>query len=86
MKFKIVLKKGVSKDLKKLDKIDRIRIYKTLEKLEDPFSLDIRKLRGLEDTYAVRIGDFRIIFKIYFDRKVIFVTRIDKRGRVYDRI
>jgi len=58
MTFKVVLKKDAIKVLKKLSKTDRVRIYRTIERLKDPFSLDIRKLRGLEDTYAVRIGDF----------------------------
>ena len=82
--FKIILEKSVSKELKKLSKPARIRIYKALEKLKDTFSLDIRKLKGLENTYAVGIGDFRIVFKIYFERKTIFVVKIDKRERVYD--
>jgi len=86
MKFEVVLKKSITKGLKKLSKSDRIRIFKALKKLEDPFSLDIRKLTGIEDVYAVRIGNFRIVFKIYFDRKIVFVTRIDKRERVYDRL
>ena len=86
MTFKVVLKKDAIKVLKKLSKTDRVRIYRTIERLKDPFSLDIRKLRGLEDTYAVRIGDFRIVFKIYFDRKLVFVIRIDKRKRVYKRL
>ena len=86
MTFEVILKKGITKELKKLKKSDRVRIYKALEKLKDPFSMDVRKLKGLEDTYTVRIGDFRIVFKVYFDRKVIFVTRIDKRERIYDRL
>ena len=68
MTFEVILKKGKGlKELKKLREGDRIRIYKALEKLKDPFSMDIRKLKGLENTYAVRIGDFRIVFKVYFD-------------------
>ncbi len=86
MTFEVILKKGITKELKKLRKSDRVRIYKALEKLKDPFSMDIRKLKGLEDTYAVRIGDFRIVFKVYFDRKVVFVTRIDRRERVYNSL
>ncbi len=86
MKFKVILKKSVAKDLKRLSKTDKIRIFKVLRKLEDPFSLDIRKLRDLENTYAARVGDLRIVFKIYFEEKVVFVTRVDKRARVYDRL
>ncbi len=84
--FEIILKRSVSKELKKLSKPNRIRIYKALEKLKDPFSLDIRKLKELENTYAVRIGDFRIVFKIYFERKTIFVVKIDKRKEFMIRI
>lgn len=86
MKFEVIIKKSVTKDLKKLSKTDRIRIFKALKRLEDPFSLDIRKLKDIENTYAVRVGGFRIVFKIYFDRKIVFVTRINKRERVYDRL
>ncbi|RLI76752.1 hypothetical protein DRP05_12260 [Archaeoglobales archaeon] len=69
MKFEIILKKRATKNLKKLSKTDRIRIFKTIERLEDPFSLDIRKLRDIENTYAVRVGNFRIVFKISSIRK-----------------
>jgi mRNA interferase RelE/StbE len=72
--------------LRKLSKKDKIRIYKAIERLEDPFLLDVRKIRGLEDTYAVRVGDFRIVFKVYFDKRIVLVTRIDRRERIYDRL
>jgi mRNA interferase RelE/StbE len=84
--FKVVLKRGVARDLRKLSKKDKIRIYKAIERLEDPFLLDVRKIRGLEDTYAVRVGDFRIVFKVYFDKRIVLVTRIDRRERIYDRL
>ncbi|WP_290596496.1 MULTISPECIES: type II toxin-antitoxin system RelE family toxin [unclassified Archaeoglobus] len=86
MMFKVVLKRGVARDLRKLSKKDKIRIYKAIERLEDPFLLDVRKIRGLEDTYAVRVGDFRIVFKVYFDKRIVLVTRIDRRERIYDRL
>ena len=86
MKFEVILKKGVTRDLKKLGKTDQIRIFKALEKFGEPFSLDIKKLMNVENTYAARVGNFRIVFKIYFDKKIVFVTRIDKRERVYDHL
>jgi|GEM_PF-1300880 len=85
-KFEVILKKGITKDLKKLSKTDKIRIYKALEKLIDPFSLDIRKISGFKDVQAVRVGNYRIIFKIYFEKGVLFVIKIDKCERVYGRL
>ena len=45
MKFKVLSSERALKDLKKLSKIDRKRIYEELEKLEEPFKLDIKKLK-----------------------------------------
>ncbi|WP_202318397.1 type II toxin-antitoxin system RelE family toxin [Archaeoglobus neptunius] len=44
MKFEVRISDIAAKDIKKLDKITRVRIYKTIRKLEDPFSLDIKKI------------------------------------------
>ncbi len=43
MKFKVIASERALKDLKKLSKIEKKRIYEELEKLEDPFKLDIKK-------------------------------------------
>ena len=85
MKFKVIASERALKDLKKLDKIDRERIYETLEKLEEPFKLDIKKLK--DNIYRVRVGRlFRIIIEIDFENQIVWVAKIDKRERVYDRL
>ncbi len=45
MKFKVLISERALKDLKKLDKIYREKIYNILKELESPFELDIKKLQ-----------------------------------------
>ena len=33
--------------------------------------------------FRIRIGDFRVLYKIRESKKVILITKIDKRERVY---
>lgn len=84
MKFKVITSDRAVKDLKKLDKKTRIRIYEEIKKLENTFSLDIKKIR--ENIYRVRVGKYRIIIEIDFENQIVWVAKIDKRERVYDRI
>ncbi len=84
MKFEVITSDRAAKDIKKLDKITRVRIYKTIRKLDDPFSLDIKKIE--DHIYRVRVGDFRIIIEIDFENRVVWVAKVDKRERVYDRL
>ena len=34
--------------------------------------------------WRYRVGDYRIIAKIFDDKVIIFVVKIDKRGTIYD--
>lgn len=69
----------IAKLLKKLSPKERERIEETLALLlsGDTTSLDIKKLKGVDDVYRVRIGDVRVIFKK--DGKEILVLEISRR-------
>ena len=73
--------------LEKLDKNVRIRIEKRLKNLENnPITSD-SKFIGRENNEMVfryRIGKFRILYKVKENPKMVLVTKIDKRDRVYD--
>ena len=36
---------------------------------------------GEEDTYRIRIGDYRAIYEIDYEIKVILIANIDKRSK-----
>lgn len=44
---------------------------------------DIKKLRGYEHTYRVRIGDYRVIYEVRVARGEIIIHAILPRERAY---
>jgi len=44
---------------------------------------DVKKLKGLKDTYRIRIGDIRIEYYIAWESRRIGVLAVEFRGRAY---
>jgi len=83
--MKVYLDRDVVKFIQKLNEDERSRILKRLKALEvDPFLG--KKLKGRDNTYSLRVGKYRIIYELHTDLDEIWVLKIDKRSRVYDRI
>ena len=73
--------------LKKLDKHLAIRIINRLENLkENPVPSDAVFIgrEGGEKVFRYRIGDYRALYKLKDSEKIVLITKIDKRPRVYD--
>ena len=84
--MRVVVEKRFLRKFKKMDKEDKLRILKILKRLEseDLDKLDIKKLKGYNYIYRIRVGDFRILFKK--EKDTIKIFDIEKRGRAYRRL
>ena len=83
--MKVYLDRDAAKQIKKLEDNEKSRILRRIKALEvDPFLG--KKLKVRENTYSLRVGKFRIIYEIHTDLNEIWILKIDKRERVYDRI
>lgn len=74
--------------LDKLDSHIRERIENRLKRLgENPFPTD-SKFIGRDEQgdkiFRYRIGDFRALYKVKEQEKIVLIAKIDKRPRVYD--
>ena len=70
------------KESEKLEKAVFIRILQKVEELkEDPFSKDIKRLKG-ETSFRLRVGDYRVIFDISGNK--IFILKVGHRKNIYD--
>ncbi len=85
MRFKIVLHKKAAKFLKGLDSKTKEKIKEKIKILESfpKINADILKISGEPNVFRLRIGNYRVLFKIYEHEQIIFVLKIDKRSRVY---
>lgn len=85
MKFEIFLSTGAAKFLKNLDNEDKTRIIEKIKLLENgPFGLPYKKIKGRENTYRIRIGDFRVVYSIH--EKEIRVLKIGPRKGIYKKL
>ena len=82
MKFKIIWDKKAQDELDKLENIIACRIILKVRDLsEDPFSKDIKRLKG-KTSFRLRVGDYRIIFDII--RDTIIILRVGHRKNIYE--
>ena len=75
------------KFLDKLNKDIKERIEKRLKNLENnPIPSDAKFIgrNNNEIVFRYRIGKFRALYKVKEVQKIILITKIDKRDRVYD--
>lgn len=78
--YKISITKKAEKFIKKQDTNTQKRIIKAI--LELPKG-DIKKLKGIDDVYRLRIGDFRVLFEKDDDKFIIIVIDVGNRGQIY---
>lgn len=86
--MQVLFKPSFIKDAKKLPsfvyvEVKRIclTIFPSIESPRDLSGLDIQKLRGFRSYYKIRIGDYRVGFKVE-DRVVTFM-RVLHRKDIY---
>ena len=80
MTYQVFLHKKAQKNLEKFSDRERIRTHlRTLEQFPDSGDL----IRIEDGIYRMRIGEYRALFKVYDDEKIIVVINIDVRGRIY---
>ncbi|MCX8170651.1 MAG: type II toxin-antitoxin system RelE/ParE family toxin [Candidatus Bathyarchaeota archaeon] len=85
MKFRVLLHKKADEFLKKISLEDKKRVIDKLKQLENfpTVKLDIVKIAGEANTFRLRIGKYRALFKVYEQEKIIVVAKIDTRKRIY---
>ncbi len=84
-KYKIYFSPKAEKELEKLEKDIREKIREKIKDLENfPFCrLDIKKLKGFERKFRIRIGKYRVIFGVY--ENSVWILKISKRENIYGR-
>ena len=80
MIYKIKIRPKALKFIEKQDKIQRIRIYKSIYNLPNG---DVKKMVGNKEKYRLRVGDYRIIYELNQNECIILITKINNRGQIY---
>lgn len=84
MNFQVLLRPGAERERRKLDDQIRRRINEALLSLEAaPRQPGVIKLRNAENEWRIRVGDYRIIYEIDDDERLVTVLRIRHRREAY---
>lgn len=76
-----VIKKRAKKFLDKLPMNEKKRVVAAIEKL--PESENVKRLKGYDGIYRLRVGDYRIIYTIDNGELIITVIDAGNRGQIY---
>lgn len=83
--YEIEFEPKVLKRLAKIPQPDRGRIVARIEALAvDPRPAGAVKLVGELDTWRVRQGNYRIIYRIEDEVRIVVIARVAPRGEVYE--
>lgn len=83
-RYTVIIERQVEKALRRLPKDILTRVDRLLLGLADePRPVGCKKLRGYENLYRLRVGDWRLIYAVEDDQLVVLVIELAPRGEVY---
>ena len=84
MPYQIIIKKSASKQILSLPKNVKDAIFFHIFELEeDPRPTGCKKLKGSDEYWRIRVGDYRIIYSIFDVVLTIEVIRVSHRKDAY---
>lgn len=83
MTFQVIFSDEVKKRIAKVPRNYQQKIFYKLKALSDfPHFLDVKKVKGLQNTFRLRVGNYRIAFEVNYKDKIISVKSFAPRGRI----
>jgi mRNA interferase RelE/StbE len=83
MKYEVLFKPKFLRALKRIDKVQQIRILSKIYKLsEDPRPPASKRLKG-SVYYRLRVGDYRIIYDVADANLTVLILDVGHRQGVY---
>jgi mRNA interferase RelE/StbE len=84
MRYQLEFTTSALRELRSLDpQIQRRIAARTTALCDDPFPPGIKKLQGPPDHFRLRVGDYRVIYRVDGRRVVVVIVRIEHRREVY---
>ncbi|MEH2275523.1 MAG: type II toxin-antitoxin system RelE/ParE family toxin [Nostoc sp.] len=84
MSYKVEILRGALKQLKKIPSELQERVQIKIDDLAtEPRPNGVKKLKGEENAYRIRVGDYRVIYDIFDDLLVVNVLEVGHRKNIY---
>jgi len=83
--YAVELKPSARKELESLPDTVLSRVIRKIESFAlDPRPAGCKKLKGYKDLWRVRVGDWRVVYIVNDAARLVSVTRVAHRSKVYD--
>ena len=84
MAYQVLVERAAEKDLRKISSEVRPRLVLALQSLaKNPRPAGSLKLTGSASDWRIRVGDYRIIYEIADEIRIVRINRVRHRGDVY---
>lgn len=85
IEYAVLIQPSARKELERLEDSIIARLVPRIENLgSEPRPRGCRKLRGFRDLWRLRVGDYRVVYIVDDNARVVQVTRIAHRREVYE--
>jgi mRNA interferase RelE/StbE len=81
--YQIIILKRAKKFIDRLPMNEKRRIVAAIERLPD--GTDIKAMKGSNDLFRLRVGDYRIIYAVDNGQLIVYVIDAGSRGQIYNR-
>lgn len=84
MTYSVDFSKVARKQFKKLPSDVQERIQNKINELAiEPRPNGVKKIQGEDNSYRIRVGDYRVVYDIFDDILLVTVIRVKHRNQVY---
>jgi mRNA interferase RelE/StbE len=84
MIYQVTITKSAEKEIADVPKVFYPAVKKSILDLsENPRPAGVKKLKGFENTFRIRVGVYRIIYLVEDKIKIVTVTRVAHRKDAY---
>ena len=82
--YEVTLASSAEREIKSLPKSVQRRVKRMIDSLRiNPRHRGTIKLKGREDIYRIRVGDYRIIYTVNDKKRLVDVSYVRHRSRAY---
>ncbi|MBN1188961.1 MAG: type II toxin-antitoxin system RelE/ParE family toxin [Dehalococcoidales bacterium] len=85
--YRLEVSPAADRDLEKLkDRISRDEFKRLNEAVkglaDDPRPLGVRKTKGAEKAYRIRVGSYRVVYEVYDSDKLVLIIQVTRRSEI----
>ncbi|MBE9218016.1 type II toxin-antitoxin system RelE family toxin [Dolichospermum flos-aquae] len=86
MTYEIIITKSIQKQLDNLPNNIQERVYDKISQLaEEPRPDGVVNLKGYDNEYRIRIGDYRLVYEIQDEQLIVLLLQCKHRRDVYKK-